>query len=102
MDIKTQAKATAILKNIENTLDNALELNLKHSLRNWIEELSQIISAEFMITNLPAPPEKSVNIFVCEENLIDRIKEIEEILRIALHSCYGLRIKLDYCKEVPG
>jgi len=98
MDVKTQSKAAGIIHDIQNTLDNP-DIKISFSLLKWIEELSRIIADEYCITNLPSSPEKSMNIFVCEENLIDRVKEIEDVLRIALHSNYGVWVKLEYCKE---
>jgi hypothetical protein len=99
MDAKTQLKAAGLINDIENRLDDP-SINMPYPVLNWINELKGIINKEFSITNLPTPPMQSVNIYVCTENLEDRIKEFGAFLQSALYSSDGIRVKFEYCKEI--
>ena len=98
MDVKTQQKAAGLIKDIENRLDDP-NINLPYPVLNWLDELKQIISKENVITNLHLPPLQSVNIYVCKDNVEDRIKEFGAFLSSALHDSDGIRVKFEYCNE---
>jgi len=102
MNKKKQEHAMSLISVIQNSFEDPIfASSVPFYVRKSIDELYEIIKTEFSITVLVDEPVRSTNFLLVEDNLKDRIKEVEDCFNLMLNAStrgtkHGVRVQINY------
>ena len=103
MNKKNQQMAAHLIKDIQDTfMDSMIATRIPYHVIKAVEKLEDIIGKENVVTALENESDRSINFFVTDDNISERVREFKTILEAGLGFSMrgtkkGIRVRIDYC-----